>query len=77
MGLVLTTRNAGIAKLTIMMIHRTKSRSDQKPKYEPNFTNYTALKASQAEVYLASYEDVPYRRPPPLKGEKGKEDINK
>ena len=34
---------------------RTKFRSDKRPKYEPKFTNYNALKASQAEVYLASY----------------------
>ena len=75
-GMALTARNAGIAKLTIMMIHRTKFGSDQKPKYEPKFTNYTALKASRAEVYLASYKDVPYRSLPSLKGEKTK-DINK
>ena len=56
---------------------RTKSGSDKRPKYEPEFTNYSALKASPAEVYLASYEDVPYRKPPPLSGEKGKRDTSK
>ena len=60
-----------------MMIRGPNPDLTKKPKYEPKFTDYTALKASQAEVYLASYEDVPYRRPPPLKEEKGKEDINK
>ena len=56
---------------------RTKGGSDKRPRYEPKFTNYSALKASPAEVYLASYEDVPYRKPPPLRGEKGKRDTNK
>ena len=60
-----------------MMIQRTKSESDKKPEYEPKFTNYTTLKASRAKAYLASHEDVPYRKPPPLKEEKGKKDTNK
>lgn len=32
---------------------RTKFEFDKKSKYEPKFTDYTALKACQAEVYLS------------------------
>ena len=60
-----------------MMIRGPNPDLTETPKYEPKFTNYTALKACRADEYLASYEDVPYRGPPPLKGEKGKDDINK
>lgn len=56
---------------------RTKGGSDKRPRYEPKFTNYSALKASPAEVYLASYKDVPYKKPPPLRGEISKRDSNK
>ena len=57
---------------------KAKSGSNDKPtKYEPRFTNYTTLSATRAEIYLASHQEVPYRRPPPIKKEMSKRDKNK
>lgn len=57
---------------------RVKSGShDKHPKYELRFTNYTTLSASRPEVYLATYQDVPYRKPPPIRKERSERDINK
>ena len=57
---------------------KAKLSSNEKPtKYEPQFTNYTTLSTSQAEIYLASHEEVPYKKPPPIRKEKSKRDMNK
>ena len=53
--------------------------ADKHPKlqpYQPRFTNYTILTTSRAEIYLATYQEEPYRKPPPLRSE-GKKDKNK
>ena len=55
-----------------------KSSTNDKPtKYEPRFTNYTTLSANRAEIYLASHQEVPYRKPSPIRKEMSKRDLNK
>ena len=57
---------------------KAKLDSSEKPtKYEPQFTNYTTLSTSRAEIYLASQEEVPYKKPPPIRREMRKRDMNK
>ena len=46
-------------------------------KYEPRFTNYTALVESRAEVYQATNSSTPYNRPTPIRKDISKRDTTK
>ena len=46
-------------------------------RYEPRFTNYTALVESRAEVYQATSSSVPYKRPAPIRKDISKRDTTK
>ena len=61
--------------------HNEPSTSENKRakgnRYEPRFTNYTALVESRGEVYQATSSSVPYKKPGPIRKDISKRDTTK
>ncbi|XP_062113032.1 uncharacterized protein LOC133824174 [Humulus lupulus] len=57
-----------------------KPKTTEQPKlqeYVPKFTTYTILMESRADVFNVTEAVVPYKRPPPLRKDASRRDINK
>lgn len=63
--------------ITMMIRVPNLDRMIKHPKYEPRFTNYTTLSTSRVEVYLATYQEAPYRKPRPIRKDRSQRHLNK